>query len=523
MKHPLSLLLLAFVGIGRAQTSCMPPPPVAPMLAYPAGTIIPGVGTSDIPVTTKSEKARQLTKQGFALIHCFWFNEAARSFRDATKEDPSCAIAWMGRYVSLTLPWYNPSENEAEADYAIKRAVETCGSAGDLEQAMIAACRARSVSKQDLDGEFETELRKVIDAHPTAFEPRLLLAAIRTQLCMGAYDPNLNPQAELTKVLALVDPILKKDPNNPGALHYRIHALEGSRPDLAVKTADLLTINAPASGHMVHMPGHIYNRVGMYEKARESFANSMRIHEAYAKSIPGATPNVDWNYSHDTDYLIFNLSEMGRIKEAEALLKDNPGSWEKLAWRAGQWKKLSEKSPSPFFNGMADIESGDLQAAAQEAEKLGNEAKEAIPANAGRYVVSDIRMKRIKAGEVQGLLLSRQGKHAEAEAKLADAVSVFELLRYDEPPDYARTPYETQGEIEIAAGNYDAAIKAYVNGLRQRPNSGWMLYGIALAHEKAGHEKEARKGYQAFLKAWPTADSDLPQVVQAKAYLAAKR
>lgn len=488
-------------------------------MALPSGTLIDGIGKCDLTITTKSDKARRLAQQGFALMHCFWFNEAVRSFRDATHEDPACATAWMGLNISLTLPWYRSNENRAEADYAIKRAVETCGSATDLEQAMIAAFRSRSWETDDREGDFEKSMMRVIEDHPDAFEPRLLLAGIRTQLCMHAYDENLDPKTELSKVLALIQPVLKRDPHNAAALHYHIHSMEGSEPEKAVSSADWLTKMAPASGHMVHMPGHIYFRVGQYAKARESFMGSVRVHEEYARKIPGATPNVDWNYSHDVDFLIADLAEMGRLKEGEEFLQKNPGSRRNFEWRTGQWDKLAKASQSTFFRGMAALQAGNLEEAAKFADKLDETAKPKLAATASKWNVTDTRDTQAQADELRGLLLSRQGKHDEACDKLAEAVGAYRLLTYDEPPTYARPPYETQGEVELAAGHPDAALKAYQEGLHDRPNSGWMLYGIAKCYEAMGKAKETQRAYRAFLAAWKDADPDLPEVVAAKAYL----
>ncbi len=507
-------------GCCFGQGTCVPPPESLAIKALASGTVIPGIGSCDLKITTQSREAKALVQQGFSLIHCFWFNEAVRSFRDATLLDPTCTSAWLGLNAALTLPWHSPGQHKPEAEYAIRRAVETCGGASDLEQSLVAAFRLRSHTEDDREGEFERAMMRVIADHPESFEPRLLLSAIRTQLCMNDdYDEKLDPRTELTKVLALVDPILAKSPDNAAALHYRVHALEGSQPERAVESADRLAKAAPASGHMVHMPGHIYNRVGQYERARQAFLASVRVHEMYATKIPGATPDVDWNYGHDLDYLIFNLAEMGRLKEAEELLPKNNSSWRDLAWRAGQWQKLAEKAKDPFFVGMAAVEKGDLAAATTEAETLEKSLAKTIDQSTGRYMTTRLRVEQVQACELRGLILSKQGRHEEAMAKVAQGVAVFDKIGYSEPPYYPRPPQETQGALALAAGNWRVALEAYRNGLRHRPNSGWLLYGVAAAHELAGQQAEARKAYQAFLAAWKGADEDLPQMMKARAYL----
>ena len=488
----------------------MPPEQVA-LKAMPAGTLIEGVGGCDLPVTTTNAKAKELTLQGFALIHCFWFNEAVRSFRDATKEDPSCATAWLGLAISETLPWHRPGNLKKEADYAIERAVALSGTASDIEQEMIAAFRLRSLTREDRGSEFEKKLDALILRYPDKDEPRLLLAAIRVQLCLSdGYDAKGDPASEMKKVAALIDAVIKRHPDNAGAHHYWIHANEGMTPDLAVGSADVLGKLAPASSHMVHMPGHIYNRVGMYSKAHEVFSASTQADKAYYPKVAGSDNNTNWNYGHNLAYTSSNLAEMGRIKEAISIY---PNSKDEVMWRAGRWAEISGGS---FEKGMAAVAAGDLAAAREALGSLdGGEESEKTPS----FQRTRARVEAAKAHELRGSILAREGKNLDALKELESAVAVYDRIAYEEPPYYVRLPHESLGEFLIETKQFDRALEVYRRGLKARPNSGWLLFGIARAHEKAGQREEAEKAYREFLAAWPGADEDLVQVKAAREFL----
>jgi tetratricopeptide (TPR) repeat protein len=511
-----------------AQDGCVPPPNPAPVVASPAGTLFEGIGYTDLPITTSSEKARQLAHQGFALIHCFWFNEAVRSFRDATREDPNCAIAWLGLNASLTLPWHRPNVHRAEAEYAIRRAMQLSGDASPLEQALIAAYRLRSMSQDDRNSDWERAMDGVIAEFPDIMEPRLLLAVVRVQICLNdGYDEQGEVSTEMQKVMALIKPVLERDPNHAGALHYHIHALEGNDADAALRSADQLGRSAPKSSHMVHMPGHIYNRVGKYDRAHEVFHESRMVDEVYFSALEGGNRSTNWNYGHNLDFLIFNLAEAGRLKEAEEALEVNPGSLQRVAWRSADWKRLADRSRleesnlssrAGFFHGMAALARGDVAEAAR-ISGLIDAAVQGRAEGAGNFAITSRRLDRVHAAELRGAVLSVQGRHEEAIVALRDAADTFEKLAYSEPPNYIRPPHETLGEALIRAGRYDEAVAAYEAGLVARPNSGWMLFGIGRAHEEAGRAEQARVAYARFLSAWSTADKDLPQVQRASNFV----
>ncbi len=488
------------------------------MVSYPSGTIIANVGSSDLTVTTKSEKCRQLVKQGFALLHCFWFNESVRSFRDATREDPDCAIAWCGLNAIETMPWNNHASYKEEAEYAIKRAVQLSESASKVEQALIVSYRVRSVTEDQRKGAFRTAMERVVAEHPTEMEPRLLLAGVLTQLCMN--DRTLESgeiQNELKAVLALIGPVLKKDPRSPGALHYHIHALEGSRPELAIPSAKLLPEVASASAHMVHMAGHIYNTVGMWTDGDRVFSRSKEVGEAYAKEL-GKTPNeADWNYGHNNDYFSVNLMEQGRTREA-VKLQNFGGRKAEFAWRNSDWKGLldlvkenEQSKQSMFYRGLAFSYLGQLDEAKKALKSVLGDLQTSPEPKTGKVSPSQ-RQTETRSFELEGLVAFLSGDKDRGVSLLRSAVESYDRVEYDEPSSYMRPPHESLVFALRSLGKPKDALKVLDAYTKVKKNSAWTPYLRGRCYEDMGNRKEALKWYREFQKIWTNPDPDLEPV-----------
>lgn len=519
---------LATLSLGQA---CGPAPSPTDLPTNPPGTILEKIGTTDMPITAKTERAKALCRQGFALIHCYWFHEAIRSFRDAIKEDPTSAIAWCGLNISLTQPWARKIDFQKEADYAIRKAIANIDTASPAEQDLIRAFRLRSFGQDDRDTAFEKSMTKLVETYPKLNEPRLLWAGIRCQLCMWtSYLPNGEVRGDLEFVAKLIEPVLKRDKNSFGALHYGIHAFEPNNPDKAVEYAIRLAKANSTSPHMLHMPGHIFYRVGRYEEARLAFTKAKLADEAFAAKLKVEPRDADWQYGHNVTFLLFDLMEMGRLREALELAK-KAGSIEDVYVRQGRWAEATGRrtrsvkddarrpEEATAWRGLADLAAGNLADAQARLEILQGALK-----NPSDYGESTSRVMRTVMFELEGQILIAKGQTEEGIRKLRGAIPLFENIQYEEPPLYARPPHESLGYALIQLGRTDEAVKAFQSGLEARPHSGWMLYGIAAAYEKGGQKDKAQDAYTAFLAAWPTADEDLPMVQHAKAFVAqAKR
>jgi tetratricopeptide (TPR) repeat protein len=470
------------------------PATVEKVIAYPENTLFEGVGSTDLPITTKHAQAKMLMQQGFALIHCFWFDEAVRSFRDATKLDPGCGTAWLGLNVALTQPWtYRPAYKD-EALYAIQRAVQHSEGLSEIEQELIAAYRRRSIDQDDRGTDFETAMEAIIKKFPKFNEPRLMWAGIRCQLCMHtSYMPTGDVRGDLQKVMSLIEPVLKRDPKNAGALHYHIHALEPRSPQKAVKSAELIGKIAHRSSHMVHMAGHIFNRVGRYEDAHKAFSRAKEIELEDARILQVTPMNVNWNHGHNRSFMAVNLAEMGRMEEA---LKECQGIfWTEptVRWRAGAWadwlamnSRAAEGTSSIelYMRGMDALAKGETAKARELADQLTPRYEERKARPLSQLRTPD-RMTMTMALELLGAVQFAEGKPELGEKTLREAIAAYHLLEYDEPVQYARPPYETLGHCLIAAGRAKDAEKVFREGLKDRPNSYWLLKGIESARASA--------------------------------------
>src|SRR5687768_6601340 len=277
----------------------------------PSPARMSGIGTAAIKITTRSPEAQKWFDQGLNLMHAFWDMEAYRAFREAAKIDPNCAMAYWGVYNALA---QNAQEMASERGEALKKAIELMSTASEHEQYYI---RAISLLAEPGKGRpaWIAEMEALIDKYPNDVEATLLLANSLSSAA-SSYLPNGRPRDGKMYGKAILQNLLRTNPEHAAVHHYWIHAAEnGPRPEEAVASAEKLTKLAPNSGHMLHMPGHIYYRLGMYEKARKAFIASLAFDERYMREN-NIHPINNWNYTHNLDYLVANCAEEGRYAEA---------------------------------------------------------------------------------------------------------------------------------------------------------------------------------------------------------------
>ena len=265
-----------------------------------------GVGNVHLQITATPE-AQSWFDQGLNLIHDFWDYESARAFQQGIRVDPNCAMCYWGLYRALS--FYHGNSQEF-ADQALEKAVSLEKHVSKHERFYIDAdaadVNAEKDGKETSGAPASAPIwRKLVKKYPHDLEARLCFA-----MAVG-YDGS--------EGLAMLESVLKDDPNNSAANHFYIHAVEASdHPEKALHSSDILGALAPASGHMVHMPGHIYFRVGDYARAEASFAASMNVDATYMQE-QHVSPDDDWNYIHNLMYAIANLLEEGKLQQAQAL------------------------------------------------------------------------------------------------------------------------------------------------------------------------------------------------------------
>ena len=546
-----------------------------------------GIGNSHIRITASPE-AQMWFDQGLNLLHDFWDYESARAFEQSVRVDPQCAMCYWGIYQAERS---SRSDSKYFQDLALAKAVSLKGHASKSERLYIEASAAAEAAEKTANNKkkangsqesLEIQLyRKLVKSEPKDMQARIFLA----NALADGYDEDGQPRPGKKQELEILAGILKEDPQNSAANHYWIHAVEASpHPEQALHSAEILGSLAPTSGHMVHMPGHIFYRTGDYARAKESFAASMKADEQYMQA-QHVMVDDDWNYVHNLMYAIANLLELGEFSQASVLsakLKDARGELEStlypwsprdsiarldprlpVAMRSADWTTALAllKSTNPpaaltnlqflaralthFAAGMQALEQHDqpgaeIASAQFDAElwrisnrlkdeaagaKKKDKSKTADAAGPPKLKVMpdalpDPLIKNLSVMSLElraGLLLAKK-LNDDAKKLYTQAAQEEKALGYREPPVYIRPVFETEAAAFLAASNWTDAKAAYQQALVERPHSGFALYGIAEASEQAGDA--AATAYADFLAAWKSADTDLPQLAHARAYLA---
>ena len=270
----------------------------------PVPRMIAGIGNAHMEITATPE-AQLWFNQGLNLLYDFWDYESARAFEQSVRVDPQCAMCYWGLYQAES---FYHSTAQGYAGRALAKAVGLKSKASERERLYIEASvaheeamesvRPRSIAPNELD-----LWRTVVRDYPKDLNARIFLSGV----------------VDYKERMTILQSFLKDEPNSSAANHYYIHAVEGGEhPEQALHSAEILAGLAPASGHMVHMPGHIFFRIGDYGRAEQAFAMSMRVDERYMRE-QRVQPDNDWNYVHNLMYAVANLLEEGKWREAIAL------------------------------------------------------------------------------------------------------------------------------------------------------------------------------------------------------------
>ena len=300
-------------------------------------TLVAGIGDAHHPVSTHNPRAQQFFDQGLRFIYDFNHDEAARSFQRAAELDPKLAMAYWGVAEAVGPNYNDPADPERyqRAHDAVQKAMDLSASVSESDQAYIQAMAKRfpADSKSDLKKaaeDYRDAMRQVVSEFPDDLDAATLFAEAGMNLHpWGLWHIDGTPEAGTDEIVSTLESVMKRDPNHLGAIHYYIHAVEASaNPERALAGANKLAALAPAAGHIVHMPAHVYVRTGDYEAAVKTNEQAAAVDRAYIKATGAQGIYPMMYYSHNLHFIAMCGAMNGNYAESRKnadLLVENVG------------------------------------------------------------------------------------------------------------------------------------------------------------------------------------------------------
>lgn len=506
------------------------------------------LGNHTYQVSTKNKLAQQFFNQGLRLTYAFNHAEAHRSFMEAARLDPNLAMAFWGQAYTLGPNINDPfPDNERKTKYneAINKAVKLSTKASKKEQDLINALAHRysedfTIEVLDLNMAYMDAMTKVVKDYPEDSDILVLYAAsVMNTVPWNYWDNDGNPSPNIPQAKLALEKAMDINPNNPGAHHYYIHMVELPKPDLAVPSAEKLGSLMPAAGHIVHMPSHIYIRVGRYKDAVLANQQAILADEDYISQCYAQGMYPLGYYPHNIHFLwsassLLGNSEIaidaakktaekvpvGEMKELHFL--QNFASTPLLAYaRFGKWNDiLTYPKPNDSIKHLKLIWHY-TRGIAFVGKNNSKEAKEEL--DAIKLLIEDPDMETLFATGfdnsttiaklayevVAGELASLDGNYNLAIEHLNKAVTLEDNLVYNEPSAWHIPPRQNLGAVLLKAKKYSEAEKIYLEDLDDLRQNGWSLMGLHESLMGQNRTEEAAAIMQEFNTAWQDADIDI--------------
>jgi tetratricopeptide (TPR) repeat protein len=538
IENVMSLLLNTLITTVLMAFAAPQDAPVAPLLR--------GLGTHEWTVTTQVPRAQQFFNQGLRLLYGFNHAEAQRAFREAARLDPELAMAHWGEAMTLAPNLNAPmsAENGRLAYQAVQAARRHAASASRREQMLIDALTERFAAEPPadraaLDRAYAAAMARVAEAFPQDPDVQTFYSdAVMNTMPWDYWQKDGSPKPETATLLARLESVMAAHPKHPGAHHYYIHAVEASsNPDRALPSADVLGSLMPAAGHMVHMPAHIYLRVGRYADAAEANVRAIAADQDYLAQCQAQGLYPVSYYPHNLHFLWAAATLEGRKavavdaarQVAEKVPHHHAGA---LAWTAdfpvtpwlayvrfGMWTAILTAPKPPesapyamgiwhYARGIAFVARGRFDRAAEE-----QRAVDALASHeAFNTTLKDTPLAanlRIASLVVGGELAARQGALDDAVRLLRQAVALEDAIPYNEPPVWHHPVRQVLGGVLLDAGKAAEAESVFREDLIRVRENGWSLYGLARSLEIQGRAQEAAEVRRRFERAWQRADITL--------------
>lgn len=510
--------------------------------------LIEGLGEWTQPITTSVAAAKPFFDQGLRLTYAFIHDEAARSFEEALRLDPGCAMcAWGVAYAlspNINLPM--SAEAEARALAAIRRAQSLAGGVTARERAYIEAMAQRfgepaGADRAARDSAYAVAMREVAQRYPDDIDAQVLFADAMLNLRpWNQWTRAGTPQPGTLDVVAVLERALAKEPNHAGACHFYIHTVEAStEPERALPCAERLPKLMPGAGHLVHMPAHVYLRVGKYENAARANIAAVEADRGYFTKHdvePGIYPL--FYHPHNIHFLWAAYMMSGQYEKAlgaAQALRERVSiemAREEVSLQAfltpvvltharfGKWDAvLAEPGPDGALRytkgmwhharGIAQAMRGDFVAAAVELDSVRAIAS-AVPEDMTIILNPARTVLRVAELVLEGRIAAGTGGTDRAVALLSEAAALEDGLTYDEPPPWYQPVREVLGEVLLYAGRPAEAEAAYRDNLAWVRESGWSLAGLEHALRAQGRAEDAKAVSERLAEAWK--DADVPSL-----------
>ncbi|MBC7945247.1 MAG: hypothetical protein H7X91_08310 [Burkholderiales bacterium] len=504
------------------------------------------LGTLHWAVTTSNPRAQQFFDQGLRLTYAFNHEEARRAFQKAQRLDPDCAMCYWGEALVLGPNINAPMTAEATAPAfdAVTKAQALAAGTSRRERALIDALAHRysahhhsedpQAERAALDAAYAAAMENVARRFPRDQQIAVLYAEALMDLSPWDYweAAGAKPKGRTAEIVATLERVLRANPDHPGAIHYYIHVVEAStNPQRGEAHARRLGRLMPGAGHIVHMPFHIYFRIGKYLDALEANRTAVAADESYlALGVPVGIYSLAY-YPHNVHSLMASAQMAGDGKTAIAAA-------EKLArilpveaahnipliqpilaapyFAHAQFSSpetvlaLPDAADAPpyvqamrhYARGVAYAAKAELAAAENEAEAIARLAREADFAalTAGGIPAADVlELARLV---VSARIAQKRGDLPMAISEFERAVAVQDKLAYMEPPHWYYPVRQSLGAVLLLAGQAQRAEQVFRASLAKAPNNGWALYGLAEVHKRSGNQQQMRAAQRLLAKAW---------------------
>lgn len=548
----LAALLALSISIAPAWTptaqACQTGSPLAQ-----AGESIPlfnNLGAYQRPISTQSQQTQQYFNQGMVFAYGFNHAEAARSFQEAIRQDETCAICYWGLAYVLGPNINAPMELEAvpTAWEAIQQAQALKDYASPEEQALIAAMADRYApdaegDRAELDQAYANAMGEIYRRYPNDPDIATLYAeALMNTMPWDYWDAQGNAKPETEILLATLESVIEQHPQHIGALHLYIHAVEKERPELAESAADALRDLAPGAGHLVHMPSHIYIRIGRYHDAVVANQRAVIADDTYLQG--SHTPSLytfaymphnhhfEWFGALMTGQSAVALDAAQHTADVEQSMMREPDLTGSLQHfysvplytlvRFERWDDVLA-TPAPdadlkYANGIWHYAQG-MALAAQGKTAQARQHLEAVNALVADPEVRETtiwgfnttsQVLDVAASVLSGKIALAEADFEGAIAALQQAVDQENQLVYTEPPDWYSPTQNLLGRGLLKAQRYAEAEAAFRADLDMFPANGWSLYGLAQSLRAQGKTAEAKTVQAQFDQAWQYADIPVP-------------